>query len=93
MALTESQRNFARNAYEWATLAGVNGIQADLAVVQAILETAWGQDQSGVSNLHGIKEYDESDHFNALNREPSRFIRRTRYFGTIQHNTAQRPPC
>ena len=54
-SLTQDQKTFVTKAYQAASLAGLSGVQADLAVSQAIHESAWGTKPSGVNNYHGIK--------------------------------------
>jgi hypothetical protein len=55
MALSATQRDFVASAYAAARAAGLSGVQADLAVSQAIHESAWGTRPSGTNNVHGIK--------------------------------------
>ena len=54
-SLTQNQKTFVTKAYQAASLAGLSGVQADLAVSQAIHESAWGTRPSGTNNYHGIK--------------------------------------
>lgn len=53
--LSQAQKDFIAQAYEWAEDARLSGRIADLAVAQAAHETGYGLALAGNNNYHGIK--------------------------------------